>query len=351
MWNQLIQLSFRSKVGPAGADPRDAGRRDPRRSHSRRRRVAVDARACRPARRRAQHGRARLRAAGQRRLPADEEPQRPLRQSGDRRRPRRGCRRRQRGGASPAPAQWAQRYRGAVSAQRNIVKPRDWQRYPYPFIYGQIDPSQLPMPGWRECSLQATVRVGSARLGGRSHRRRRRAADRADPDAPARAARRVRRRRTRSSSPSARSTRCSCSATLLVDAGTTVGIENPGYPDARNIFAARTSNVVPLPLDGGGLALSPALDALRLRVPDAVASVPDERDDAARAPRSAARVGAGQRPRADRGRLRDRARVRGARASGAAKPRPQRSRRSTSAACRRRWRRESASASSSPTAT
>ena len=42
--------------------------------------------------------------------------------------------------------------------------------------------------------------------------------------------------------------------------GTTVGIENPGYPDARNIFAARTANVVPLPLDDAGLALTPALD-------------------------------------------------------------------------------------------
>jgi GntR family transcriptional regulator/MocR family aminotransferase len=49
-------------------------------------------------------------------------------------------------------------------------------------------------------------------------------------------------------------------ATLLVDAGTTIGIENPGYPDARNIFASRTANVVPLPLDEGGLALGPALD-------------------------------------------------------------------------------------------
>ena len=49
-------------------------------------------------------------------------------------------------------------------------------------------------------------------------------------------------------------------ATLLVDASTTVGIENPGYPDARNIFAARTANVVPLPLDGAGLALTPELD-------------------------------------------------------------------------------------------
>ena len=48
-------------------------------------------------------------------------------------------------------------------------------------------------------------------------------------------------------------------ATLLVTAETTVGVEDPGYPDARNIFASRTRNLVPLPLDEHGLALSPAL--------------------------------------------------------------------------------------------
>ena len=49
---------------------------------------------------------------------------------------RAGCHRPPRASVARRPAQWAQRYRGAVSAQRNIVKPRDWQRYPYPFIYG-----------------------------------------------------------------------------------------------------------------------------------------------------------------------------------------------------------------------
>src|SRR6476661_2570615 len=38
-----------------------------------------------------------------------------------------------------APVAWDARLRGSVSAQRNIVKPADWMRYPYPFIYGQID--------------------------------------------------------------------------------------------------------------------------------------------------------------------------------------------------------------------
>lgn len=42
-------------------------------------------------------------------------------------------------------------------------------------------------------------------------------------------------------------------ADLLVREGTRVGIEEPGYPDARNIFASRTSQLLALPVDDGGL--------------------------------------------------------------------------------------------------
>ena len=38
-------------------------------------------------------------------------------------------------------------------------------------------------------------------------------------------------------------------ADVLVAPGTVVGIEDPGYPDARNIFAARDARLVPLPVD------------------------------------------------------------------------------------------------------
>jgi len=48
-------------------------------------------------------------------------------------------------------------------------------------------------------------------------------------------------------------------ATLLVDRTTVVGMENPGYPDARNIFATRAGELIALPLDGSGLALSKRL--------------------------------------------------------------------------------------------
>ena len=159
----------------------------------------------------------------------------------------------------PAPAAWGPRLRGTVSGQRNIEKPRDWQRYPYPFIYGQIDPAELPMPGWRECSLQAT---SAAEVRGW-------AVDLIDGDDALlieQIQTRLLVRRGVFVTPDEILVTVGAQhalfllATLLVDASTTVGIENPGYPDARNIFAARTANVVPLPLDGAGLALTPELD-------------------------------------------------------------------------------------------
>jgi GntR family transcriptional regulator/MocR family aminotransferase len=48
-------------------------------------------------------------------------------------------------------------------------------------------------------------------------------------------------------------------ADLLMDETTNVGIEDPGYPDARNIFALRTSRLRPLRLDERGLLVDAAL--------------------------------------------------------------------------------------------
>ena len=39
-----------------------------------------------------------------------------------------------------------------------IVNPLDWNAYPYPFIYNQIDPDLFPVDGWRECTRQALGR-------------------------------------------------------------------------------------------------------------------------------------------------------------------------------------------------
>jgi GntR family transcriptional regulator/MocR family aminotransferase len=164
------------------------------------------------------------------------------------------------GPAAVRPTQWIGRFRGRPSMQRNIVKPKDWQKYPYPFIYGQIDPALMPIAGWRECVTQALsvaeIRDWSADL-----------IDGDDPLLLEQIQARLLARRGVWAAPEEILVTVGAQqalyllATLLVGAETTVGVEDPGYPDARNIFASCSAHVVPLPLDADGLALSPALDA------------------------------------------------------------------------------------------
>ena len=53
------------------------------------------------------------------------------------------------------PVDWWHRLRLRPSEQPHISKPKNWKRYPYPFIYGQPDPKLFPTTAWRLCSRQA----------------------------------------------------------------------------------------------------------------------------------------------------------------------------------------------------
>ena len=161
--------------------------------------------------------------------------------------------------AAAQPIAWGPRLTSSVSRQRNIAKPADWQKYPYPFLYGQFDPAQTPVPGWRECSLQALSGTEARAWSG----------DLIDADDRLlieQIQTRLLPRRGVWAAPEQILVTVGAQhalfllATLLVGKPTTVGVEDPGYPDARNIFASRTPSVAVLPLDAQGLALSSALD-------------------------------------------------------------------------------------------
>jgi GntR family transcriptional regulator/MocR family aminotransferase len=162
--------------------------------------------------------------------------------------------------ATPAPVpDWQPRLRRRPSSQRNIVKPRNWQDYKYPFIYGQFDPALFPIAAWRECSRQA---LGVAAV-------RDWASDRFTEDDPE-LIDQIRtlllpRRGVFVTSEEILITVGAQNAiyllsSLLVDDRTTVGLEDPGYADARNIFALRSSQLIGLPVDGEGLMDSPNLE-------------------------------------------------------------------------------------------
>ncbi len=52
-------------------------------------------------------------------------------------------------------ADWAGR---RFSAVQGVERPRDWDAYPYPFIYGQADASLFDHQNWRQCALRALGR-------------------------------------------------------------------------------------------------------------------------------------------------------------------------------------------------
>ncbi|MEO7159835.1 MAG: PLP-dependent aminotransferase family protein [Polaromonas sp.] len=150
---------------------------------------------------------------------------------------------------------WPGRFVSRPDRQRNITKPADWQDYRYPFIYGQFDPTLMPLKDWRDCSQQSLL---APAVKGWSQ-------DYIDRDyaplidqiqhrlLPARG---IMARRDEILLTAGSQMACYMLANVLLDRKTVVGIEDPGYPDARNNFKLRSDHVRALPIDGDGLIAS-----------------------------------------------------------------------------------------------
>ena len=154
---------------------------------------------------------------------------------------------------------WSNRLQMHPSAQRNIVKPRDWQRFRYPFVYGQIDPTLFPIADWRECCREA-VSVQAIRDWSQ---------DRADSDDPL-LIEQIRTRVLPRRGVWADSDEILITlgaqhalyilAELLLNPHSVVGIEDPGYVDARNILSINSADVQALTIDDKGLIVGSHLD-------------------------------------------------------------------------------------------
>ncbi len=160
------------------------------------------------------------------------------------------------GGSKPA---WEKRFAFLPSVQRNIKKPHNWQELRYPFIYGQPDPSLVPVADWRECCRQV-LNVNTIVETSQDH------FDHDDPLLVEQILSRVLPRRGIWASPDEILVTLGTQhalyliASLLISGSDTVGFEEPGYPDARNIFLRRTPNVVPIDVDASGLVVNDVLD-------------------------------------------------------------------------------------------
>jgi GntR family transcriptional regulator/MocR family aminotransferase len=153
---------------------------------------------------------------------------------------------------------WDKKVKMDFSHHRNIKKTQQWQDYPYPFLFGQPDEALFPLNHWRECG----------RLSQRNSIIKDWIPDHIDCDDP------MLIKQLQTNVLSKRGITASKDqilvtigtqnslyliAQLLVDDTTIVGIENPGYPDARNIFSTCHANIRPLRVDQEGVALTASL--------------------------------------------------------------------------------------------
>ena len=161
--------------------------------------------------------------------------------------------------ANRARHDWTKRLKYSVTAQRNIKKPIDWYRYPYPFIFGQLDRDLMPLTAWRECWRQAQSVEGITQAG----------YDLVDQDYPAMVDQlraRVLPHRGIWCQPEnilitlGAQNALALVARLLINPSDCVGIENPGYPDARNLFELESNHLKPLEVDDQGVKVDATLD-------------------------------------------------------------------------------------------
>ena len=153
---------------------------------------------------------------------------------------------------SAAPVDWRRLLTIRPSEQRNIAKPQDWLDYPYPFLYGQFDPALFPLQAWRECARQALGLLAVRGWG----------PDLIDGDDPELVEQiRTRLLPRRGIWAPAEEVMVTLGAQqalymlaeLLIRPDTVVGVEDPGYPDARNIFRLKTAELRGLRVDHAGV--------------------------------------------------------------------------------------------------
>ena len=139
-----------------------------------------------------------------------------------------------------------------LHAQRNLQRPTDWNHYQYPFIYGQVDSSLFPVNDWRE-ACRLSLHVGA--INEWTHDR----IARDDELLVEQIHKRVLPRRGVWADPgqilitTGAQNALFITAQLLLNKQSTVGIEDPCYPDARNIFSLFAGKQIEFPVGNDGV--------------------------------------------------------------------------------------------------
>jgi len=147
---------------------------------------------------------------------------------------------------------WDARAVRDLSKARFIQRPDDWSRYPYPFIYGQVDHTIFPIAEWRDAMRQAMGKrwLDAWTVDQYGHD---------DPLLIEEIARRILPRRGIAAAPDQILVTVGAQnalylvAAYLVGAETDCAIEDPGYPDLRGMLLLRTGRIAHLPVDREGV--------------------------------------------------------------------------------------------------
>jgi GntR family transcriptional regulator / MocR family aminotransferase len=148
---------------------------------------------------------------------------------------------------------------GRFTLVPKVDRPEDWDRYPWPFIYGQADPTLFDHQNWRQCALRALGKRDFAALTTDYY-------ERDDPLLVQELLRTILPRRGIAAREDevlltlGAQNALWIAATTLLGPGRRAVVENPGYPAWRAVVAATGATAVPIDVDSQGLPVQ-TLDA------------------------------------------------------------------------------------------
>jgi len=140
------------------------------------------------------------------------------------------------------------------SDKANSRNPENWQSLPYSFTIGQLDKSLIPYYEWREVVRHSSTLPEIQKWN----------IDHVDSDDPSLIKqiqakvlpkRGIWANKNQILITSGSQNAIYIIASLLAKQGTVIAMENPGYPDVKNIFSFRTDNIIPASIDKDGIVI------------------------------------------------------------------------------------------------